>query len=320
MENPLVSIIIPTFNRAAIIVKALDSVLAQSYSHWECLVVDDGSNDETFKVMKSYQEKDSRIQFYKRHRAPKGAPTCRNIGLTHAQGDYVVYLDSDDYLLAFCLEQRVKAFNTYANHHFLVFPMGKQKETAIIKQEIPEYEDYRIPFLSANLPWSIMCPIWKRTFLLTLKGFTEGYPRFNDPDLMIRALLDNNVSFKVLQDFKFDTVYVPDPKESPVFINKVFESLQLFIPDVATHLEQKDKSDYKRYLTLYLHLWFKYFYIPSGTSRLKPSIVLILMFKSHGIISNLKMVSLLLRLLLYWTSKQILRQPINKLSDKALYQ
>ena len=61
MSTPLVSIIIPTFNRASIINETLDSILNQTYSNWECLVVDDGSTDETRRVMHHYALKDSRI-------------------------------------------------------------------------------------------------------------------------------------------------------------------------------------------------------------------------------------------------------------------
>ena len=63
MDNPLVSIIIPTYNRAHLISETLDSVLAQTYTNWECIVVNDGSPDDTEKVAKRWVEKDSRFKY-----------------------------------------------------------------------------------------------------------------------------------------------------------------------------------------------------------------------------------------------------------------
>ncbi|QNK78762.1 glycosyltransferase family 2 protein [Winogradskyella sp. PAMC22761] len=97
MTDPLVSIIIPTFNRAHLIGETLDSVLAQTYQNWECIVVDDGSTDHTTDLMQTYCSKDSRFQYH--HRPilrPKGANACRNIGLEKSIGAYIVFFDSDD--------------------------------------------------------------------------------------------------------------------------------------------------------------------------------------------------------------------------------
>ncbi len=97
MKKPLVSIIIPTYNRAHLIGETLDSVLAQTYPNWECIVIDDGSNDNTDAILASYIKKDSRFQYHQRPSdLIKGASACRNIGFEKSQGDYVQYLDSDD--------------------------------------------------------------------------------------------------------------------------------------------------------------------------------------------------------------------------------
>ena len=260
MNDVLVSIIIPVYNRQAQIQEALNSVIAQTYPKWECLVVDDGSTDTTLEVLKTYREQDQRIQYFTRNRLPKGAPTCRNIGLAQTKGDYVIYLDSDDYLLPFCLEQRVRQFQNHPDCHFMVFTMAEKRGDHIKPKELPEQHNYLELFLSANLPWSIMSPIWKRSFLLELNGFTEGYPRFNDPELMIRALLQNAVRFKIINDHRFDCVYIPSPKSTIDFNTKVYEGLCLFIPDISKALQLANKAHLKQHLALYLHLWFKYFY------------------------------------------------------------
>ena len=95
--NPLVSIIIPTFNRADLIAETLDSVREQTYQEWECLVIDDGSTDATEAVLKQYINKDQRFQYHKRPISfGKGANGCRNYGFSLSKGQFINWLDSDD--------------------------------------------------------------------------------------------------------------------------------------------------------------------------------------------------------------------------------
>lgn len=110
MMNELITIIIPSYNRAHLIEATLDSIIAQSYSHWECLVVDDGSTDKTTEVVSAYAERDKRLKLFKRTNAkPKGANACRNIGLDNAKGEYVVFFDSDDLMTENHIEVKVNA-------------------------------------------------------------------------------------------------------------------------------------------------------------------------------------------------------------------
>lgn len=97
MNNSLVSIIIPTYNRAHLIGETLDSVLAQTYQNWECIIVDDGSTDNSEFVISKYVELDSRFQFYERpFDRIKGANSCRNYGFELSKGEYINWFDDDD--------------------------------------------------------------------------------------------------------------------------------------------------------------------------------------------------------------------------------
>jgi glycosyltransferase involved in cell wall biosynthesis len=92
-EMALVSVIIPTYNRAETVSRAIDSVLDQTYEDFEVLVVDDGSSDGTEAVLESYD--DNRVRpIY--HETNQGANVARNTGLEYARGKYVAFLDSDD--------------------------------------------------------------------------------------------------------------------------------------------------------------------------------------------------------------------------------
>lgn len=93
-DSSLISIIIPTYNRSSIIGATLDSILAQSYKNWECIIVDDASTDSTSEFIKKYTE-DARISFIRNTRK-KGAPGARNTGLLEAKGEFIFFFDSDN--------------------------------------------------------------------------------------------------------------------------------------------------------------------------------------------------------------------------------
>lgn len=96
MLSPLVSIIVPCFKQAQYLPEALDSVLAQTYPYWECIIVDDGSPDNTEEVSKTYCAKDDRFKYVRKENG--GHSSARNFGLKFAKGDYLQYLDCDDLL------------------------------------------------------------------------------------------------------------------------------------------------------------------------------------------------------------------------------
>jgi glycosyltransferase involved in cell wall biosynthesis len=88
---PLVSVVIPTFNRVKYVKEAIDSVLKQTYDDFEIIVVDDGSIDETSRVLEQYGDK-IRVFYQKR----KGASAARNLGIAKSNSEFIAFLDSDD--------------------------------------------------------------------------------------------------------------------------------------------------------------------------------------------------------------------------------
>lgn len=95
--NPLVTIVMATFNRAHLIEESLLTIQNQTYENWECLIIDDGSTDATQEVLKPYLKKDPRFQYIHRtENYKKGLPGCRNYGLDSAKGEFVIFFDDDD--------------------------------------------------------------------------------------------------------------------------------------------------------------------------------------------------------------------------------
>ncbi|MBM3162569.1 MAG: glycosyltransferase family 2 protein [Chlorobi bacterium] len=104
-ELPEISVILPTFNRAGLLPKAVESVIAQTWTDWELLVVDDGSSDDTFNVVNPYLERHSAIRYLKH--GNRKLNMTRNAGIQAAFGRWVTFLDSDDSYRPEHLESRI---------------------------------------------------------------------------------------------------------------------------------------------------------------------------------------------------------------------
>jgi glycosyltransferase involved in cell wall biosynthesis len=99
--KPFFSIIIPVYNVAPYLRECLDSVLAQTFTDWECLCVNDGSTDESGAILDEYAQKDPRFRVF--HKKNSGVSAARNLGLDNVRGEWVLFLDSDDLLANTCL-------------------------------------------------------------------------------------------------------------------------------------------------------------------------------------------------------------------------
>ena len=94
-EGPLVSVIIPSHNRAVLLPRAVESVLAQTYSNLEVIIVDDASSDSTPAVMADLVKRDPRVRYF-RHETNRYASAARNTGIASARGELIAFLDDDD--------------------------------------------------------------------------------------------------------------------------------------------------------------------------------------------------------------------------------
>ncbi len=116
-SEPLVSIITPAYNSGKFIGKTIDSVIGQSYSNWELIIVDDCSIDNTFEIILGYSNKDKRIRIIKLP-SNSGHPSIpRNVGIKSSNGKYISFLDSDDYWL----HNKLKVQVNYMEERQLMF-------------------------------------------------------------------------------------------------------------------------------------------------------------------------------------------------------
>jgi len=192
MNSPLVSIITPSYNRADVVRETADSILGQSYPHWEWMIVDDGSTDNSWEILQAIAKEDPRIHLLKRDREPKGACCCRNIGVLSCRGDYLLFLDTDDILAPSCLEQRVQAAMQHPDKDFLIFPMlmfRMKVDDMNVYWNINTDEDDLERFLSGDSICQGTGTFWKRESFMKTGLWGEQLKLWQDVELHVRILL-----------------------------------------------------------------------------------------------------------------------------------
>jgi glycosyltransferase involved in cell wall biosynthesis len=176
-KSPLISVIIPVYNREKLVQETLISIMAQTNENWECIVIDDGSTDKTWQVLETYSKTDGRIKPIKRYRAPKGANTCRNIGVEKSEGEYLIFLDSDDLLAPWALEERVRFYEDNKNCDFIVSTSIEFKKNNSHHNKLRSIYQCNDPikkFLSFQTAWSTCSTTWKKKTLDLLEGWDEN--------------------------------------------------------------------------------------------------------------------------------------------------
>lgn len=239
-NQPLVSIIIPNYNKCVFIIETLQSILKQTYSNWETIVVDDDSTDNSVSIIKSIAISDSRIKFYLRNRLPKGGSVCRNIGLEKSTGDFIIFLDSDDLLQPFCLAQRIDFMFKHPQLDFAVFTTGTFYNTIGDSNSFwtSSKKNHLDKFLAHHLQWNIMSPIWERGFLMQLNGFDEQFPRLQDVELHTRALLQKGVNYKIAHNYSVDCYYRIDVERTHQSYAEALKQMQSGIIMFTSNFEK----------------------------------------------------------------------------------
>lgn len=169
MSAPLVSVIIPTYNRAVLLSEAVNSVLLQTYQNIEIIVIDDGSTDNTTEVMATFGE---RVRYTRRPNA--GVNAARNLGLKQARGEFVALLDSDDLWAPFKIELQVRLLRHFTDagfvfSNFQIF-RGSSPETDVL----PVTDGLATWF--EHVPKRVDPYTWHKSYA-SLKGPTLQLPR-----------------------------------------------------------------------------------------------------------------------------------------------
>lgn len=187
-----ISVIMPVYNCEQFLEESINSVLNQTLQEWELLCVDDGSTDNSLEILKEYQQRDKRIKVYAQEN--QGAGVARNLALEYAQGEYVAFLDADDYYYdAEALEEmyhKCEVYKTgacgsviklYRNGVIAEDSGFKQVRNALREKDILDYQDFQLDYGYYGF-------IYKLKILKQNHIFFPPYRRFQDPPFFVKAM------------------------------------------------------------------------------------------------------------------------------------
>lgn len=223
MEYPLITVIIPAYNCANTLCRAIDSVIRQSYRNIEILLIDDGSTDnETPQLCDSYLNKDSRIKVF--HKKNGGQGSARNVGLKNSHGMYVLFLDSDDeYVLDMC-DKLIDS--TDGSYDFVLYGFNVYQNGGLLRTPNPGvcvYEGNNWDHFNSHIRSLMSSPcnkFYKRKYISSL--FDEHCVHGEDA-LFNYANFHKNVRIKTISDCLYN-VYL----DNPISVNKQYKVGRLF--------------------------------------------------------------------------------------------
>lgn len=231
---PLISIIVPCYNQAQYLDECLESVLNQTFSNWECIIVNDGSPDHTEDIAKKWCEKDSRFIYLNKENG--GLSSARNAGITIAKGEWILPLDSDDKIGSQYLELAEKEFN---KGYSLIYCKAELFGARTGAWNLPEFDLKKLSH--SNM---IFCTaFFKKEDWTTIGGYDEkmiyGY---EDWEFWINLLKDGNKKVLRLDS----TLFFYRTKEESMVTNLKGE-IQIKMFKI---IEQKHLGFFHRYSSL----------------------------------------------------------------------
>lgn len=193
----MVSIIVTCYKLAEYLPETLDSIMSQTYQEWECIIVDDGSPDNTREIANAYSEKDSRIKYI--YQENHGVSVARNNGVANSTGEYILPLDADDIIAPTYLE---KAVGFLDNHKDYKLVYCKAKLFGEINKDwlLPEYS-------YEELRWTNMifnASVFRKTDFLTAGGYNENMKKgLEDWDFLLSLLGPKDIVFQIPETLFF---------------------------------------------------------------------------------------------------------------------
>ncbi|MEI6067645.1 MAG: glycosyltransferase [Methylococcaceae bacterium] len=191
---PLVSVVIPTYNRSAFVSEAIDSVLSQTFTDYELIVVDDGSTDNTKETLKQYGDKINYI-----FQENSGVSAARNTGIKNSTGQWLAFLDSDDEWMPEYLATQMEAIRRSTEICMQTtdcFTIRRERTYFEMNQVIVEFkeQDYLLltdpfRFIVTHGPWQVGSTIFRRDAITKAGLFDTGLNLNEDFDLMARVAL-----------------------------------------------------------------------------------------------------------------------------------
>ena len=240
MASSLVSVIVPTYNRATLVSRAIESVLAQTYENFELIVVDDASTDDTEVVVRGYD--DERVT-YLCHRRNSRVSAARNTGIDYASGEYLAFLDDDDEWFPTKLERQLNHLEAADLTMGMVYCWMEYHDAETpVRQYRPQLEGYIFEETVGGQPIGACSTLVVRNEVVDeVGGFDESLPRGNDGDFIRRVAREYEVEYvpEVLVRHYVDHEYERITDETSESIANAIKANEAKLKKFATELDEK---------------------------------------------------------------------------------
>lgn len=205
--NPYVSVVLPVYNAECYLRECINSILNQSYSNFELIIINDGSTDSSLSICKEYEILDSRIILYNQEN--HGVSFSRNIGIENSKGEYICFVDSDDVLNRESLENRVKGIgenDLYIGKYEIIDSAGNKKGEMPFDGKVYEWigEDC-LKYLFAHSGFGYQGYLWNKLFRNSIikkniLSFDENISYNEDCLFVLQYLIKSNLKVGIEQN------------------------------------------------------------------------------------------------------------------------
>ena len=186
----LVSIIVPVFNQGKYLTETLESVLKQTYQKWECVIVNDGSTDNSERIALEFVKRDQRFKYF--HQENFGVSAARNNGIMHSNGQFILPLDGDDIILPRYIKKCVEHFNSHPETT-VVTAKAKRFGTNTGIWRLPKYSWDTIIWINCL----VVCSMFKRSDYDKTGGYSEELGYLEDWDFWLSLLNPDSIVFQI---------------------------------------------------------------------------------------------------------------------------
>lgn len=204
--SPVLSVIVPVYNVEEYLSRCIDSILSQTFTDFELILVDDGSQDRSGEICDEYAQKDSRVKVV--HKTNGGQSSARNRGLDLAQGTYIAFVDSDDYISRNCYEDNMKILLNDKTIDILEFPIYIEEGQSIKLFPIPGYKSDRslhekkdIFLFWSNEGIGVRGFVWQNIYKRDIWNTVRFVENVDFEDCLIQSVILDKVSHVFLSGF-----------------------------------------------------------------------------------------------------------------------
>ncbi|MEE9409083.1 MAG: glycosyltransferase family A protein [Polaribacter sp.] len=261
MNKPLVSIIIPIYNRALLIIETLISIKEQTYQNWECILVDDGSTDNSITVIEKFILNDNRFKIVLRpQNRKKGANACRNLGFEVSKGEFIQWFDSDDVMSLNKIEEKVKALKEFKNVDYLVcegIEFNNTISNTFNKWDTIFSDNPLLDHITGRVNFHTNGPLFRRSFLENIKLFNEDLLRKQEWEFYTRLLFKSTNYYtlhKTLYYFRIHESSINGKDSSKTLKSRIIANNLVF------GMLKKEKKLLSENYFLRKHFLYKYSY------------------------------------------------------------